>query len=64
MLLAAIGLRPTELIAGLFYLSGSAFTLLIPEPAGRSLDDLAAVAVPAARTEATSAPRQPARKFT
>jgi MFS transporter, PHS family, inorganic phosphate transporter len=45
VLLAHIGLRHTELIAGLFYLSGIAFTLLIPEPAGRSLDELADQAV-------------------
>jgi MFS transporter, PHS family, inorganic phosphate transporter len=45
VLLAHIGLRHTEIIAAVFYLSGIAFTLLIPEPAGRSLDELANQAV-------------------
>lgn len=54
VLLAHIGLRHTELIAALFYLGGIAFTLLIPETAGRGLDDLAAAAVPAARVPVAS----------
>ena len=45
VLLAHIGLRHTELIAGLVYLSGILFTMLIPEPAGRSLDELTESAV-------------------
>jgi PHS family inorganic phosphate transporter-like MFS transporter len=45
ILLAHIGLRHTELIAGVVYLCGIIFTMLIPEPAGRSLDDLADQAV-------------------
>jgi PHS family inorganic phosphate transporter-like MFS transporter len=40
ILLAGIGLRPTETIAAAFYVLGALFTLLIPEPAGRSLDEL------------------------
>lgn len=45
VLLAHLGLKHTELIAGLFYLAGILFTMLIPEPAGRSLDELADRAV-------------------
>jgi hypothetical protein len=47
VLLAHLGLRHTEIIAALFYLAGIAFTALIPEPVGRSLDELADRAVPA-----------------
>ena len=52
VLLAHIGLRHTELIAALFYIGGIAFTLLIPEPSGRSLDDLSASAIPVPRAAA------------
>jgi MFS transporter, PHS family, inorganic phosphate transporter len=45
ILLAHLGLKHTELIAGVFYLVGILFTMLIPEPAGRSLDELAESAV-------------------
>jgi PHS family inorganic phosphate transporter-like MFS transporter len=59
VLLAHIGLRHTELIAGLFYLGGIGFTMLLPEPAGRSLDDLAAGAVPGPRAEVAQPVPQP-----
>jgi MFS transporter, PHS family, inorganic phosphate transporter len=59
ILLANIGLPHTELIAALFYIGGIVFTLLIPEPAGRSLDDLAARAVSAPRAEAAEAAAVP-----
>jgi MFS family permease len=59
ILLAHIGLRDLELIAGLFYLGGIVFTRLIPEPAGRSLDDLAAQSVPEPRAEMAASVPQP-----
>ncbi|HEY2267869.1 MAG TPA: MFS transporter, partial [Streptosporangiaceae bacterium] len=59
ILLANIGLPHTELIAALFYIGGIVFTLLIPEPAGRSLDDLAAHAVSAPRAETAAATAVP-----
>lgn len=40
LLLAGIGLRGTELVAGLFYLAGIVFTLPLAEPAGRSLEQI------------------------
>lgn len=49
VLLAGIGLPKTEIIAGVFYLGGIAFTLAIPEPRGRSLDELEARALPVQR---------------
>ena len=59
ILLANIGLPHTELIAALFYLGGIVFTLLIPEAAGRSLDDLSARAVPVPRAKAPAATAVP-----
>jgi MFS family permease len=56
IMLADIGLGHTELIMGLVYLGGIAFTLLIPEPRGRSLDELSARGrIPAPRPEAAPA---------
>jgi len=40
LMLAGVGLRATELAAGLFFLLGIPFTLLLREPAGRSLEDV------------------------
>ncbi|HEX4211696.1 MAG TPA: MFS transporter [Candidatus Dormibacteraeota bacterium] len=40
LLLAGIGLAHTELIAGIVYLGGAVCTLALPEPSGRSLEDL------------------------
>ena len=40
LMLAGAGLRVTELAAGLFFLLGIPFTLLLREPAGRSLEDV------------------------
>jgi MFS transporter, PHS family, inorganic phosphate transporter len=44
VMLASLGLRPTELVAGLFFLAGIPLTLLLREPAGRSLEDIQAAA--------------------
>jgi MFS transporter, PHS family, inorganic phosphate transporter len=40
ILLVSIGLRGTELVAGLFYLAAIVFTLPLTEPAGRSLGEI------------------------
>jgi MFS family permease len=40
LMLAGAGLRATELVAGLFFLIGIPFTMLLTEPAGRSLEDI------------------------
>jgi MFS transporter, PHS family, inorganic phosphate transporter len=40
ILLASVGLRDTELVAGLFYLAAIVFTLTLAEPAGRSLGQI------------------------
>jgi MFS transporter, PHS family, inorganic phosphate transporter len=46
ILLASIGLRGTEVVAGLFYLAGVVFTLPLTETAGRSLAEAGAKPVP------------------
>jgi len=37
-----LGLRPTLLLAGIISAAGAALTLVLPEPSGRSLEDIAA----------------------
>ncbi|MCL2581721.1 MAG: MFS transporter [Streptosporangiales bacterium] len=59
VMLASLGLKDTELIMGIVYILGIGFTMLIPEPSGRSLDDLAARSVPAQRVEAAPAAARP-----
>jgi PHS family inorganic phosphate transporter-like MFS transporter len=43
LMLAGVGLRVTELVAGLFFLLGIPFTMLLTEPAGRRLEDVGRV---------------------
>jgi MFS family permease len=46
VMLTDLGLGHTELIMGIVYLLGIGFTMLIPEPRGRSLDELSARMIP------------------
>ncbi|GAA1885251.1 MFS transporter [Streptantibioticus ferralitis] len=46
ILLAGIGLRDTEIIAAGFYLLGVLFTLLLAEPARRSLEEIGSCTLP------------------
>jgi MFS transporter, PHS family, inorganic phosphate transporter len=59
LLLARIGLRDTEIIAAAFYLAGILFTLLITEPARRSLDDIGRATLPSSAKPAAAAPALP-----
>jgi MFS family permease len=51
VMLTDLGLQHTELIMGLVYIVAIGFTLLIPEPRGRSLDELSSQMIPTSREE-------------